>query len=239
MNYESTDRLWYGAYFYIHKMMAVRGFLPTTPQKEFEDFRLLRSSWQHNEPVISFVNINKPGYVHYAYFIIDLNAQATGSLTAFMDDKSRNGVNIQVSAITDNLTKTAGKVKEFLSTNAVPYATRLALSDAGATERILRIFLVSDLQYNPLEHNLQPKITHITDEAQKDALRLKLIRAAVEKDKTLFELLPLQYLNDVVSVWYDARVGDIFYYERTIGGISPYYRIVIPTADKVKEKKSK
>jgi hypothetical protein len=95
------------------------------------------------------------------------------------------------------------------------------------SQPVIEIFYVADMQINPLLHSRQPKIMRlITDEDQKEELRTQLLAAASDKTKKLSEILPIIYFEHSFCVWYDACVGDVFYFVRQDG--VPYFRVVKP-----------
>lgn len=92
-----------------------------------------------------------------------------------------------------------------------------------------RHFALEEMQSNPLLHCLQPKIRIITDELEKETIRLELVKdlQGERRNQSLFQLLPRDPMNGQIPQWYGAYVGDVFEYTRRIGGYARYYRIVI------------
>ena len=83
---------------------------------------------------------------------------------------------------------------------------------APASNIIFELFAMEDLQYNIINHKLQPKFTRLNDKDCKDFK---------EKYGTKF---PIMRKNDPVSCFFGYNKGDIIKIERKSGYIT--YRIV-------------
>lgn len=92
-----------------------------------------------------------------------------------------------------------------------------------------RHFFLEEVQSNPILHCLQPKYRLITDEEEKERLRLELVKdlQGEKRNQTLFQLLPRDPMTNQVPTWFGAYVGDVFEITRRIGGFARYYRIVV------------
>lgn len=242
--------LWYEAYKNMFEMMDLRNYVSQNnfieDVDEFNEFRA-------GNNILKFTKENDP-LTNYVFFIPKIDTGELNSIKSTMENEkaklnknlnlgagnnnNNNGgpiiaKSIQCYIITSEVVK--GKVEKELMILAPPLTSRIN-RDKSVAMMYIRVLFLDDLQYNPLKHNLQPKIRLITSEVEKEELRLKLIRASYDKNQTLYELLPLIYTTDPITIWYDAQVGDVFYFVRTIGGITPYYRIVVPAIDSPDDK---
>lgn len=103
---------------------------------------------------------------------------------------------------------------------------------------ILEVFTCAQMQINPTKFCLQPDVQrHIKLEAEIEALRQHLIRSSTNKDRPIDEILPILRLGRPIAIWYGARVGDVFQFEREIGGSASYLRIVLPETKVEKDAK--
>jgi DNA-directed RNA polymerase subunit H (RpoH/RPB5) len=121
--------------------------------------------------------------------------------------------------------------KQALQTNKMPILSRGAMKDYILP--IMEVFTVDFLTINPFKHALQPRsIRLITDEEEKEALRLILVQQIQNKNMTLAELLPKQRIESPIAIWYNAKIGDIVAYERSMAGAEAYYRMIhsLPSA---------
>jgi DNA-directed RNA polymerase subunit H (RpoH/RPB5) len=260
MRANPQDLQLYKAYSNAYDMMELREYEAEEPKRDFADFLELQASWSTNDPVIEFrernydperdINIPPP-YIVYVMFVVGKLAKdemspietlLTNKISEFNPGRrvrknedgrevsfNPNGFGQCIQAIlitTDALTSHAANVIKLWEPSIIPRAVR----DYSVAMISARIFHLHNMQFNPLEHKLQPRFVKlITNEVEKEALRLRLIANSTDKAQTLFDLLPMMYHNDPVAKWYDAQVGDVFYCIRTIGGMSPYYRIVVPS----------
>jgi DNA-directed RNA polymerase subunit H (RpoH/RPB5) len=255
-NIAKAAEKWFVAYDNIQEMMKLRNYTPSKSRTDFDGFLQL---WQTGSQ--SYLTFYQPGNptVVYAFFPGDrIDVDALRNIFAVMDNFKRpdsaqyNQWKIKL-GLAENVAvcfqvilvakEFLNKVKEeLMKVKGMPPLTsrvdRLQSIDVSLTYYIP--FFLSDLQYNPLKHNLQPPVIRlITSEEEKEQLRLKLIRSAYDKTQTLSQLLPMIYKTDPLVVWYDAQVGDVFYFVRRIGGVIPYFRIVVPAIERPTDKTPK
>jgi len=257
----NEDRLWYNSYTNIYRMMELRNYNSEDRIISFNEFRGLRDQWIKSrlDPIIRFdknlksdvngqliLEVHAP--VTYIYFAgTKVNKDVFESISSFLESKrlefnppeqqfvGRRAINVHAIIITESIvSQTTSKLSAM-----EPTLTTRADRDITIATKSIKLIFLADLQYNPLEHAMQPKFRLISDELEKERLRLRLVKHSQEKNKTLFDLLPLMYDTDPVSIWYDAQIGDVFYCLRSIGGITPYYRIVVPATGRPQDIKGK
>lgn len=240
---------WYKAYQLIFEIAILRGCDPENhvqvpTERAFNDtiWPLLQNPQEHGDRYIVFVGQNLRLY--FGFYVRDKLAKAdTIAMNAFIaeevmkfnppDEQLRNPdrLAVQIDAVVIILGTTAYDAKhnlEDLAPNAIPRSRK---DPRIAKYSIQNFILHNEFQASPLKSLLQSEMRMITSDAEKERLRLRLIRDDVDKGKQLLDLLPKIPMDDPVAKWYGAQVGDVFYYLRTIGGQNPYYRVVTPPAN--------
>lgn len=221
---KSQERKVYDAYRNMFSLMANRGYTPEEghEMQEFEDFKVTLKTWESDtrqfwivfERDTSFVDVCFPGTVD--------KKQAESVIKHLEAGGTRGSAKRDAYAIIiyDTMTPPGQTVLMPAKKQSLSRTNHLL------THR-LEFFSIHNMQINPLLHARQPEVIHlITDEALKEELRKSLVAASNDKNATLAEMLPIIYVNNPLSVWFDAYVGDVFYFVRH--GKIPYFRIVQP-----------
>lgn len=230
---KNATEILYDAYVNTHALMRNRGYVPEKGHEmvSFENFEELKDAWK-NDPSrwwivfndesgetdddgnVKFVDVGFPGVVGKTQSCdIYKHITAGGS-------KGTALRNAHVIVVITEITNPA--VAELICMKKQPF-TR---ANDRLNQRI-EIFTVQQMQINPLLHSRQPPVIRlIKDEEEKEHLRQTLVAASNEKNTALDDLLPIIYLDNPIAVWYDAYVGDVFYFVRADG--TPYFRVVQP-----------
>jgi hypothetical protein len=230
---KSATEILYTAYEHVFALMTNRGYVPAAGHEmvPFEEFEELKESWK-TEPSslwivfedgsgekdadghVKFVDVGFPGSVNKELSCTIYNHITSGG--------SREYATRNAHAIIIMTEMTTDAVKE-LSCLKKQAFTR---SNDRLNYRI-EIFTVKQMQINPLLHSRQPlSMRLITDEDEKEQLRQTLVAASNDKNTPLADLLPIIYFDNPIAVWFDAYVGDVFYFTRQDN--TPYFRIVQP-----------
>jgi hypothetical protein len=214
----------YNAYVNTYALLAHRGYTPAEGHEmvEIGKFAALETAWQNKSGSIwivfekddLFVDVAFPGEVN--------KEQATMICQHVCAGGSRGNAKRHAHVILVVSKVGPQAVPDLLNLKKQPF-TRLNYKMNNRVE----IFNVVEMLINPLLHSRQPPVIRlITDEDEKEELRVRLAAAAGDKNMSLGDLLPITYLENPLAIWYDAFMDDVFYFLRHDG--TPYFRIVKP-----------
>lgn len=253
--------LWLTSHENLYEMIALRGYVPKEGSEKVDNQTFLEkyetwinargveAEWLEfeypddpNEPdtKVAFITSKISGEQFPPSNIITYIEHEISELKAIAKRENyphnRKNLSLNFIIITNEIT---GPAASELRSLAPKPDKRLVLNENFSPS--LEVLNFNDLQINPVKFCMQPaEIVLIKDELQKEELRKHLVQAIIEKEKTLEELLPMIRFGRPLTLWYGAKVGDVFYFRREIGGLRPYYRIVVPeppTKDNSRKKK--
>ena len=237
---------WYNAYFHTFDMMTeLQEYTHIVDQEEadklsFHEFEQtyyarLQSSGENiaiENVAVEFEKDGPHGIPEFGaiIFVHDIKKPVASAISSYGESKlSQFGiVNLVIVSYVKELRSQDGKA---LFEKSGPTKVQRANIDPNIKRFWTRFFPIETVQCNPLAHRLQPQHRLITDEAEKERLRVELVKdlKGEERNKTLFDLLPRYVMTKTVSKWYGAYVGDVFEITRIFGGRQRYYRIVVPS----------
>ena len=257
---------WFEAYLNAHELLKLRGYHPQAILT-FPEFYALYSSWtQGGAPVKWFIfQHDEEPDMHLAFITSKIASDKSKGLdpkdvilyiesnkTALKAKAMKSGIPLDTlgrKQLTINCIIVTGALKNDVTNPAMQEFAQFApklLKRAELGEDFsptLEVFTYEYLLINPTLFCLQPEnIRLITDEAEKEDIRRDLLNGQENKDRTLEDLLPIARFGRPLSVWFGARVGDVFWFPRTAGGVTPYMRIVLPeppTTENSKKAKKK
>ena len=232
---------WYNAYLNALQMMELQGYTARNEDEdvltleEFEDtlFARLKGQSSFDDITLEFIKPlpqrtgldSELGLVIFADAKIDKKFMQ--SLTSFALAKAEDNKIVNLILISPGEVSTVDGKKLFLECSP----TKVPRNEINPNIKRFwaRHFSLEEIQSNPISHCLQPKMRLITNEEEKERLRLELVKdlQGEERNKTLFQLLPRDPMTNQVPKWYGAYVGDLFEITRRIGGYARYYRIVV------------
>ena len=242
----NTALLWLTSHENLYEMMALRGYTPKIGSERVDNQTFFEQydSWvTARKPELEWLQFDCPDEpdTRVAFITSKISAEQLkpGSIIAYIEGEV---LNLKVIAKANNLPQT----RKNLSLNFVIVISEISAPAASELRSLapkpdvravlnenfspsLEVFNFNDLQINPVKFCLQPsEIILIKDETQKEELRKHLVQSITDKEKLLEELLPIERFGRPIALWYGAKVGDVFYFRREIGGLRPYYRIVMP-----------
>ncbi len=233
-----TDRIWFNAYKHTYELLHLRGYLPSvgSHQVDIQHFSDMKKKWDKstNYPWYIFNHPEDPD-IHAVFANEKLNIASIPKYIAHIEAAQKQKNKSLDTPYRNRVVNFIIIYNEEITNNAMTELAKYSLSldirqniIANRNKPMIETFDVYNMQINPLKFVLQPKIFHIKDEATKEQLRLRLIRDIAKKNSTLDELLPRLYFGNPIAAWYGAKIGDVFRFERSIGGFQGYYRIVVP-----------
>jgi len=255
----NVEHQWYTAYGNVYDMMALRGYTPRAGSERvpsLQAFDVMYQAWNGPGNVKArwfyFDHPTEPS-THVSFILSKIGAQQHVAIDpkttiiqymiGYQDELRRKaGANHTRRDVTLNciivIAEITGPARNLLEPFAPKMLTRQDL--ANDFTPTLEVFLYTELLINPLKYCMQPETRLITDEGEKEDLRRFLVRDAIDKKAGLEFLLPLIRFGRPLTVWYGAKIGDVFFFNRELGGSQGYYRIVVPeppTKEKVGKKK--
>lgn len=232
------SKLWYQAYQSVFEMAVdIRGLEPEGHEQRSkalfsELYALFENTTNVEQRFLVFTGENLR--VYFGFFLSEISIDTVKIIEAYLLSEkelhNRDGADVATNIEFLLITKVPkkGRATSDLEDHKPSYIPR-NLRDARIPEASIRVLNVSkQMQVNVTKHVLQPKMRLITSEAEKERIRLHFIAQSSNKNQTLATMLPGISVEDPLSIWHGAIVGDVFYFLRSIGGESPYYRIVIP-----------
>ena len=245
----TTVDSWYRAYKLMFKMMALRGYHPeshqrVTTKRAFADtiWPLILNPPTEADRFIVWLKEGESVRLYFGFYKMTLNKDVVTSITAFLENRKsefnpaeeqeqnpeRMAINIEMVIVAVSLGGYEAKhTLKYLSQNTIPRNMRNPRIAKGS----IQVFLLDEnFQCDPMDHVLNSEMRMITNEQEKERLRLRLVAQDLDKSKPLSQLIPVIYMDMPIAMWYGAQVGDVFYCMRSIGGENPYYRIVVPPA---------
>lgn len=241
---DSVDA-WFKAYNLMFEMMDVRGFTVVNHERANSravfDYRVWPNISQTSVEADKFIIFTKDNVrLYFGYYINGVNKDLSAHILKFLEERlveynnpalqdaepKRIAVQIEAVLVLLNITHyDARNNLKAMHVDTIPRASR----DPHLARIAIRYFILDEeFQANPLKATLHSETRMIVNEAEKERLRLRLVQHEADKSIKLSVLLPKLPMDDKVARWYGAEVGDVFYFVRTIGGRTPYYRIVVP-----------
>jgi hypothetical protein len=222
----NTIRILYNAYVNTYALLAQWGFRPAKGHEmvEVAKFPALEAAWQNKSQSlwVVFENDENDDFIDVA-FPGEVNKELGTMICQHVASGGSRGNAQRHTHVVLVISKLQPQAKPDLENLKKQPFTRLNYKLSNRVD----IFTVVDMQLNPLLHSRQPSIIRlITDEDEKEEIRVRLLSAAENKDLPLADLMPIIYFNNPIAAWYDAYVNDLFYFVRQDG--IPYFRIVKP-----------
>jgi len=211
----------YKAYKNAFKMMLLRGYQTVnhSPPVRAADFEELRRGMASSDEWTLFIRGDERVYLAVATGSVGIDLAR--SVIAEMCKLGQQTYLLYVHANEGFSTDAKKALSACPSGRTEPRANRAARSTLT-----IELVSVDTMQFNPLRFALQPVMTLITGEKEKEELRRSLVSVMDDKTARLEDLLPLISVEGPICRWHDAHVGDVFYFHRTLGGEQAYYRIV-------------
>ena len=248
-------QLWFNATNRIFDIMVLRGYtaidyerpetLAQFRQEYLPKWQKLRNNEGENHRN-AYMKFEKPHHIMFVgmYVNIQLNKAASTAIVEVLEqakkisnpeaEQSDERIATQIRAIivskkSDLVNQTAKSLRN-LGPTSIPRSEQ----DPHITRIKLQYFSLEELQTDPLNHVMQSQVLrHITDEDEKERLRLQTVSGLTNKDSELREQLPLIWTTDPVVKWYGAEVGDVFFFLRKLGRKPTiYYRYVVPSLER-------
>ncbi len=226
---------WFNAYKCTHELLRLRGYKPEPGSGEVNIYKFvkLQESWIGDTTNLwqIFKHPIDPD-IHVAFIdekVESKNSAEYVSHIQFIQNQRDMMRDLPTKDKTVNFIMVLHDKTTIADKQLLVFAPSLVKrKDQVVVRPTLEMFEMMEMQLNPLKFALQPKMYHITDEAIKEQLRLRLIRDIAKKETTLEELLPHLHFGNPIATWYGAKIGDVFRFDRSMGGFQGYYRIVMP-----------
>lgn len=214
------------AYTNLHALMKNRGFHPLKGSEfvPIEKFKPVVENWESRTGDVWLQFANPSGDSVDVAFIGTIEKSVADGIVAYANSKTTEQGKLQRDA---HLIIVA----DVITSPALPLLITFKRQPFERSQRVkiprIELFTVKEMLINPLRCSRQPDVIRlITSEEEKEEIRRSLLAATDDKDKALGDLLPIIYFEKQLSVWFDAYVGDVFYFVRQDG--TPYFRIVKP-----------
>ena len=245
---ERTEReKWWKAYNLMFEMMELRGFtaeqhVRILNRQQFKDrfFETIDNPKEEGERYVAFVKESEHMRLYFGFYTSIINKDSTSKINAYLENlvlefnpieeqeenPDRFAIQIELIVVVQNINSYhALYALKNLAPDIIPRNKR----NPHIAKGFIRVLeLEKEFQTNPMNHIMNSQMVMITDEDEKEKLRRRLLANEVDKNVPLSRLLPKIHMFNPIARWYGAQVGDVFYCVRTLGGETPYYRIVAP-----------